>query len=120
IKRLKALGIECELKIVENVDRDAAFEIYRRADIVADQFVMGAYGVFALEALALGKPTLTYLDHNHLENPVFNLPIVNTTHENRVGVGAAGGEVPGRRKRWGAEAGGRGVAYKSQEARAEV
>src|SRR5262249_43317562 len=64
-KRLNALGIECELKIVENVDRHTAFEIYRRADIISDQFVIGAYGVFALEALALSKPTLTYLDHDH-------------------------------------------------------
>jgi glycosyltransferase involved in cell wall biosynthesis len=120
MKRLKALGIECELKIVENVDRDTAFEIYRRADIIADQFVIGAYGVFALEALALSKPTLTYLDHDHLENPVFNLPIVNTTQENMVEVLAALVQTPALRQRLGAEARRQVVAYQSQEAMAEV
>jgi glycosyltransferase involved in cell wall biosynthesis len=35
---------------------------YARADIVADQFLIGAYALFAIEGMALGKPVLCYLD----------------------------------------------------------
>jgi glycosyltransferase involved in cell wall biosynthesis len=120
VKRLKGAGIACELEIVEKVGREAVFEIYRRADIIADQFVMGAYGMFALEALALGKPTLTYLDHDHLENPVFNLPIVNTTHENMIEVLAVLVQTPELRQRLASEARRQVVEYQSPEALAEV
>jgi len=120
VKRLKGAGIACELEIVEQVSREAAFEIYRRADVIADQFVMGAYGMFALEALALGKPTLTYLDHNHLENPIFNLPVVNTTHENMVEVLAVLVQTPELRLRLASEARRQVVKYQSPEALAEV
>jgi hypothetical protein len=120
VGRLKAVGVCCDLQIVENVDRHTAFEIYRRADVIADQFVMGAYGVFGLESLALGKPTLTYLDHVHHENPVFNLPFVNTTHENMLEVLAVIVQVPLLRQRLGAEARRQVVLYQSPQALGEV
>ncbi|HEX2122977.1 MAG TPA: hypothetical protein VHL59_15195, partial [Thermoanaerobaculia bacterium] len=93
------LGIEVIL--VEGVPRPEALEIYRSADIVADQFCIGAFGVFALEALALGKPVLTYLDREHLATPALNLPIVNTTPENLAEVLAALSAVPDLRTRLG-------------------
>lgn len=54
-------GLDIELDVVERVDHREAFERYRRADIVIDQLKIGWYGVFAIEAMALGKPTLAYL-----------------------------------------------------------
>ena len=50
-----------ELDIVEGVPHDVARERYARADIVVDQLNAGWHGVFALEAMALGKPVVTYL-----------------------------------------------------------
>jgi glycosyltransferase involved in cell wall biosynthesis len=50
-----------ELDIVEGVPHDEARERYARADIVVDQLFAGWHGVFALEAMALGKPVVTYL-----------------------------------------------------------
>ena len=52
LEQLRTIGIPFELCLVERVDRVKAIELYRSADIVADQFVMGAYGVFALETIA--------------------------------------------------------------------
>jgi glycosyltransferase involved in cell wall biosynthesis len=40
---------------------DEARRHYERADIVVDQLNAGWYGIFALEAMALGKPVLGYL-----------------------------------------------------------
>ena len=50
-----------ELDLVEGVPHDEARERYARADIVVDQLGAGWHGVFAIEAMALGKPVLGYL-----------------------------------------------------------
>src|SRR5438094_453806 len=54
-------GLEVDLEIVEGLHHDEAFARYAAADIVVDQLNAGWYGVFALEAMALGKPVLTFL-----------------------------------------------------------
>jgi glycosyltransferase involved in cell wall biosynthesis len=54
-------SLDAELRIVEGLTHDEAFELYREADIVIDQLNAGWYGVFAIECLALGKPVVTYL-----------------------------------------------------------
>ncbi len=50
-----------ELEIVEGLHHDEARQRYERADIVVDQLNAGWYGLFAIEAMALGKPVVTYL-----------------------------------------------------------
>jgi glycosyltransferase involved in cell wall biosynthesis len=54
-------GLDADLRIVEGLTHDEAFELYREADIVVDQLNAGWYGVFAIECLALGKPVVTFL-----------------------------------------------------------
>jgi len=54
-------GLDVELDIVEGLPHDEARRRYGRADIVVDQLNAGWYGIFALEAMALGKPVLSYL-----------------------------------------------------------
>jgi glycosyltransferase involved in cell wall biosynthesis len=50
-----------ELDIVEGLPHEQARERYARADIVVDQLNAGWHGVFALEAMALGKPVVVRL-----------------------------------------------------------
>jgi hypothetical protein len=54
-------GLDVDLDIVEGLRHDEARRHYERADIVVDQLNAGWYGIFALEAMALGKPVLSYL-----------------------------------------------------------
>ncbi len=54
-------GLDAELELVEGLHHDEAFERYRAADIVVDQLNAGWYGLFAIEAMALGKPVVTFL-----------------------------------------------------------
>jgi hypothetical protein len=120
VERLRALGVPCELLLIENKCREEAWRLYGSADIIADQFCIGAFGAFACEGLALGKPVLTYLDQEHLGNPVFNHPIVNTNPENLAAVLAVLLLVPRLRERLG-QAGRRSVLeYQSIPALAEV
>jgi glycosyltransferase involved in cell wall biosynthesis len=56
-----------ELDVVEGVPHDEARERYARADIVVDQLNAGWHGVFALEAMALGKPVVAHLKPDVVE-----------------------------------------------------
>jgi glycosyltransferase involved in cell wall biosynthesis len=118
--RLRASGVELELALIEKVPRAEALRLYADADIVADQFCIGAFGVFALEGLALGKPVLAYLDEEHLGDPVFNLPIVNANPENLERVLAVLLAVPELRERLGRAGRAAVERYQSPEALAEV
>jgi glycosyltransferase involved in cell wall biosynthesis len=50
-----------DLEIVEGLPHDEARRHYEDADIVVDQLNAGWYGLFAIEAMALGKPVVTFL-----------------------------------------------------------
>jgi glycosyltransferase involved in cell wall biosynthesis len=77
-----------ELDIVEGVRHDEARERYARADIVVDQLNAGWHGVFALEAMALGKPVVTFLRPELVDRAAagygVRLPIVRGTKDTLV------------------------------------
>jgi len=81
VSRLQDEGLPVELVLVEGVRNDEARTLYERADIVADQFLLGAYALFAIEGMALGKPVLCYLDDRFRPyHPEWDeCPIVNTS-----------------------------------------
>jgi glycosyltransferase involved in cell wall biosynthesis len=54
-------GLGVELEIVEGLHHDEARRRYQRADVVLDQLNAGWYGMLAIEAMALGKPVVTFL-----------------------------------------------------------
>src|SRR5581483_7733882 len=59
--------LDVDLELIEGVHHDEAFARYRSADIVVDQLNAGWYGVFAIEAMALGKPVVTFLHEEAVE-----------------------------------------------------
>jgi hypothetical protein len=82
VASLMSEGYQIELTIVEKMANIEAREIYRRADIIADQFIAGCYAMFAVEGMALGKPVICYLDYNLLpyhreweDSPIINAPV---------------------------------------------
>jgi glycosyltransferase involved in cell wall biosynthesis len=81
--------LDVELEIVEGLDHREAFERYRNADVIVDQLKAGWYGVFAIEAMALGKPVVTFLHDEAVRktNDAFgvDVPIVNATVETLAG-----------------------------------
>jgi hypothetical protein len=78
-------GLDVELDVVEGLRHDEARRRYERADIVVDQLNAGWYGIFALEAMALGKPVLSYLRPEAVEETEgalgVDVPIVPVTKE---------------------------------------
>jgi glycosyltransferase involved in cell wall biosynthesis len=120
VDRLRGLGVVFDLRLIEGVPRPEALRLYVEADIVADQFIGGAFGIFALEGMSLGKPVLTYLDQEHLRRPICNHPLVNTTLENMTEVLAVLHAVPELRTRIGKASRASVVRYHSFDAMAQV
>jgi glycosyltransferase involved in cell wall biosynthesis len=61
VDELKKEGYGIELDLVKNMPHQEALEHYKQADIVVDQLLVGWYGVFAIECMALGKPVCAYI-----------------------------------------------------------
>ena len=84
VARLDREGYPVELDLVMGQPHAEAMKRYAKADIVVDQLFGGWYGVFAVEAMLLGKPVLCYLREEDLEKFVpfrDELPIVNTSEK---------------------------------------
>jgi glycosyltransferase involved in cell wall biosynthesis len=62
VETLQRDGLPVDLVLVEKIRNEEAREIYRRSDVIADQFLIGAYALLAIEGMALGKPVLCYLN----------------------------------------------------------
>ena len=81
-------GLPVELDIVEGLHHDEARRRYERADIVVDQLNAGWYGLFAIEAMALGKPVVTFLHDEAVERTEqafgTKVPVVSATADTLV------------------------------------
>ena len=77
------LGLE--LDVIENVRHDEVGPRLAQADIVVDQLNSGWYGLFAIEAMAYGKPVVGYIHDEAATRTAaafgVDLPIVRTTNE---------------------------------------
>jgi glycosyltransferase involved in cell wall biosynthesis len=96
-----------ELEIVEGLHHEEARRRYERADIIVDQLNAGWYGLFAIEAMALGKPVVGFLHEEavHRTEEAFGsrVPIVNATKETLSDVLQRLVDTPSDRRRIGAE-----------------
>jgi hypothetical protein len=79
VQRLQKAGVDIELVKVAGVPNPEVMRIFGTVDVVADQFIGGAYGYAALEAMALGKPVLTYVRSPDLVEAADECPLLNAT-----------------------------------------
>lgn len=79
IEKLRAQGHAIEYVKVHGVPNHEVLRLFGEADLVADQFIGGAYGYTALEAMACGRPVLTYVRSPDLVEAVDECPMINTT-----------------------------------------
>jgi len=82
-EELRAEGEPIELRLVERVPNSEIHREMAKADIVADQFIIGWYALFAIEAMAMAKPVLCFLHPERVElYTMFSFagecPLVNT------------------------------------------
>jgi glycosyltransferase involved in cell wall biosynthesis len=81
VEALRQEGVPIRLDLIEGVTRTEVLERLRAAGIVVDQILMGWYGAFAVEAMALGRPVLSHVREEEPEDNPFGarLPIVRTS-----------------------------------------
>jgi len=81
VAKLRREGHHVRLDLIEGVSRDVVLERVAQADVVVDQLLIGWYGAFAVEAMALGRPVLGFIREDEPDDNPFGvaLPVVRTT-----------------------------------------
>jgi hypothetical protein len=78
VAALRAGGVPVRLDLLEGMTRDEVLRRTAAADVVVDQLLLGWYGGFAVEAMALAKPVICAIDE--AANPFgAQLPVVRAT-----------------------------------------
>ncbi len=77
VEKLQAKGWPIELKLVEGMKYSDAMLACRNADIAVDQLLIGSYGQFAVEMMALGKPVICRIRDDLRQFYPDDLPIVS-------------------------------------------
>ena len=85
VKNLKKEGFKINLKLVEKKSNSEILNLINESDIIADQFVIGWYAMFAIEAMASSKPVLCFLRQDLIDLFTYKeliekneIPIINT------------------------------------------
>jgi glycosyltransferase involved in cell wall biosynthesis len=71
-----------EFKLVQGMSHDAAKEIYQKADLIIDQILIGSHGLFAVEAMAMGKPVVCWISDFMKSKYPKDLPIISANPDN--------------------------------------
>jgi len=77
IERLRNNGLKFEFKYIRRLTQKEMYIAIANADIYIDELQVGCHGVTAVETMAAGKPTLTYIREDLVEKFPSELPIVN-------------------------------------------
>jgi glycosyltransferase involved in cell wall biosynthesis len=85
VSRLRADGVDFDFQLVEGLPHAEARALYRRADLLVDQLLVGWYGGLAVELMALERPVVAYLRESDLgwlpPEMRAEIPIVSATPE---------------------------------------
>ncbi|MCR4336550.1 MAG: glycosyltransferase [Candidatus Omnitrophica bacterium] len=85
IEQLKG-KYEFDFQLIHNMPRKEMLEWVGKCDIMIDEIISGAYGLAAIEAMALGKPVVCYIKPSSLPKYSSSLPLVNANSDNLVEV----------------------------------
>lgn len=77
VETLQKEGVPVELKLIEGMRHADAMRACRDADIAIDQLLIGAYGQFSVEMMALGKPVICYIRDDLRDFYTGDLPIIS-------------------------------------------
>ncbi|MEM2912978.1 MAG: glycosyltransferase [Candidatus Bathyarchaeia archaeon] len=75
----RSLGLQ--LNVLPKVPHEKMNEYYWSTDIVIDRFKIGSLGMVSLEAIACGRPVITYVSSEYLEYKDFPLKDLNLEEE---------------------------------------
>lgn len=83
INKLIADGESIEFTLVEHMSNQEAINVYKNADLVIDQIMVGWYGGLAVECMALGKPVMVYIREEDMKfiprEMAEDMPVIRTS-----------------------------------------
>lgn len=84
LKAINNLSSKYRIKftLIEGVPNSELKKLIMESDIVIDQLIIGSYGMYSIESMAMGKPTVCYLRDDLIEKfpevpPIYNANIYN-------------------------------------------
>jgi hypothetical protein len=86
IKTLKRRGYPVELVLIEGQNYENALKLCASADIAIDQLLIGSYGQFSVEAMALGLPVICYIRDDLKQKYPLELPIISANPDTIIDV----------------------------------
>lgn len=83
VSAIEKLSSQYSIKpvLIQNLSQKEALKQYQKADIIFDQITVGTYGVFSIEAMAMGKPVITYISDQMRSRLPEDLPLVSASPE---------------------------------------
>ena len=79
VEELRQAGALVELVKISGVSNRIVMQKMAEADLVVDQLIGGAFGYTALEAMAYGRPVISYVRHRSLVVGFDECPLLNVT-----------------------------------------
>ncbi|MGD9036507.1 MAG: hypothetical protein PVF10_08120 [Syntrophobacterales bacterium] len=62
----KTAASKVEFQVIENLPHQQATKVYREADLIIDQVLVGWYGGIAVEVMSMGKPVICRIEEEDL------------------------------------------------------
>lgn len=105
---VEELGIGRHVTMLPQMPKNELVRHYRMADVIVDQFDVGAFGTTGLEAMSCGKPLMIYINNScadqcYPERP----PVLNARTEDEIleqiklaSVGSFRSEIAGNAREW--------------------
>jgi glycosyltransferase involved in cell wall biosynthesis len=76
VKNLKQKGLKFEFKMVRQLTQKDFFELLSQCDVYIDELKCGGHGMTAVESMAMGKPTISYIRDDLVKKYPSDLPLV--------------------------------------------
>lgn len=81
VENLKRKNLDFEFKMVRQLTQEQFFSVLSNCDVYIDELRCGSHGMTAVEAMAMGKPTVSYIRENLVDEYSSELPLVNANPE---------------------------------------
>lgn len=77
VETLQERGLDFDYRELHGLTNQEVEQVCMQADLVVDQLCVGSHGVFAAEAMSMGKPVVCYLEPDVVPLYPTDLPIIN-------------------------------------------
>ncbi|MBC7490346.1 MAG: glycosyltransferase family 4 protein [Glaciimonas sp.] len=78
VEKLQAEGCKFEFSLKRQLTQTQMYEEIMACDVYIDELLCGSHGVTAVETMAAGKPTMTYIRPDLVSKYPTDMPLVNT------------------------------------------